>query len=445
MPKFVKPILLFLFFSFQTAFIFSQDNFFIQGNGRSHGVTFKMINDLMVIPVKVNGSELNFLVDTGVNNTIMFNLSVEDSARLKNMRKIRVRGLGEGSFVNAIRSEGNLFEIGKIVNNQHMTLLIPGKEFDLAARMGVDINGIIGGDIFRDFVIDINYSSKRIKFYNPKFYDYKKCKKCETFDLSFNRGKPYIDIKVKSEGTIVDTKLLIDTGGGKTLWLFDKSSDKIQLPQNYFDDFLGRGLSGNIFGKRSKIDEIIMGSYRFTNANVAYPDSTSVATAYRFKERNGSLGAGILKRFRLLFDYSGKKFSLKKKSSYFDAPFTYNMSGIELLHGGQMLVKSKKDLSGINFGGREDSRGIVQIIYEFVYDFKPIYQIASIRKNSPAEKVGLQPNDVILEVNSKVAYKYKLEEILYLFSRREGRQIKLLIDRDGKKLLYSFRLEDPLK
>ncbi len=424
--------------------LFSQDIFRINGNSKSYSMPFKLINDLIVVPVKVNGSELNFLLDTGVNNTIMFNLSIEDSTRLKNTRVIRIRGLGEGGYINAIQSEGNLFEIGKVINGQHMIYLIPGKEFDLAARMGVDISGIIGGDLFRDFIIDINYSGKRIRFFRPGNFDYKKCRKCESFDLSFNRGKPYVDIQVQDRGQVIDTKLLIDTGGGKTLWLFDRSSDKIKDPKNYFEDFLGRGLSGDIYGRRSKIDGIVIGSHRFKNANVAYPDSTSVASAYRFKERNGSLGAGLLKRFRLLFDYRAKKLTLRRKSSYYSDPFLYNMSGIELLHGGTMLVQDKKRTVDTGYGTQAESKPIVQILYEFVYDFKPLYRISSIRKNSPAEKTGLLPDDVILEINGKGAYQYKLEEIIHMFSKEEGKWFKLLIDRDGKKMLYSFRLENVL-
>ncbi|NNC71021.1 MAG: PDZ domain-containing protein [Flavobacteriaceae bacterium] len=406
-----------------------------------------MINNLIVIPVKVNGTELNFLLDTGVRNTIMFNLSVEDSVKLKNTRTVRIRGLGEGSYINAVQSKGNLFEIGKVINSQHMIFLIPGKEFDLSARMGVDINGIIGGDLFSDFVIDINYSTKRVKFYNPQTYAPKKCKKCEIFDLTFNRGKPYIDIKVRADTNLIDTKLLIDTGGSKYLWLFDKSSDEIELPANYFDDFLGKGLSGNIFGRRSKIDEIIIGNYRFKNANVAFPDSASIATAYRFKERNGSLGAGILKRFKLVFDYRNSKFIIKGKSTFFKEPFLYNMSGIELIHAGTMLVKDKKNPTYIGYAKNNegDSRSIVQIIYEYVYDFKPMYRISLIRKDSPAFKAGLLKNDIVLEVNGKAAYQYELQEITNIFSDREGKRIKLLIERNGKKMIYSFRLEDSLK
>ncbi|MCF6346917.1 MAG: aspartyl protease family protein [Flavobacteriaceae bacterium] len=420
---------------------YSQDIFKIIGGQESHSMRFELINNLIIIPVKVNGSELNFLLDTGVNNTIMFNLSLKDSLRLKNTEKIRLRGLGEGEYIDAIKSTNNVFRIGKIANGYHMIYLIPGKEFDLSANLGVNINGIIGGDLFHDFIVDINYTTKRLKFYKPSSYIYKRCKKCQTFDLDFYKNKPYINLIVQSKDTEKTTvKLLIDSGASDALWLFEKSNEKIKVPENHYVDYLGKGLSGNIYGKRSKINKIIIGDYIFTNANVAYPDSSSIKTVYKHKDRNGTLGSELLKRFRVVIDYPAKKITFKKKSRYFNTPFLYDMSGIELSYSGKMLVRERQ---GSLYGGtnRQGTSSAIEIVYNYVYAFKQSYQIEVIRKKSPAEKAGLLVGDVILQINGKPAFNYKLQEITHMFSAKEGKQIRLLIDRGGEVLTYSFRLK----
>ena len=84
---------LLLFLLFQTGY--AQDTFRILGNARSYAVSFKFINNLIVIPIEVNGTALNFILDTGVDNTLLFNLSVEDSLKLKDIQTICIRGLGE--------------------------------------------------------------------------------------------------------------------------------------------------------------------------------------------------------------------------------------------------------------------------------------------------------------------------------------------------------------
>ena len=51
---------------------FSQDGFQLQ-NGKSDKIHFRLINNLIVIPVSVNGVSLFFLLDTGVSKPIIFN------------------------------------------------------------------------------------------------------------------------------------------------------------------------------------------------------------------------------------------------------------------------------------------------------------------------------------------------------------------------------------
>ncbi len=419
--------------------MYAQDEFRIIGNSKHYALSFKLINNLIVLPIEVNGTTLNFLLDTGVNNSIMFNLSVEDSLKLKNTEKIRLRGLGKGEYLDAVKSNKNFFRIGKIKNGNHMVYLIPSKKFDFSSKMGITINGIIGGDLFRDFVVDINYSAKRIKFYNPKKYNYKDCKKCQSFDLHFYKNKPYLYLDVELTNTEkIDAKLLIDLGGSDALWLFDKSSEKIKIPEKSFEDYLGRGLSGDIYGKRSKIDKISLGNYIFTSANVAYPDSSSIEKVYLHKERNGTLGSEILKRFRLIIDYQGKKIVFKNPSSYFNDPFLYNMSGLEMDYNGSMIVPERK--SNI-LDGTETKSSTVQVLYSYVYALKTSYIISEVRKGSPAYRAGLKPKDIVLEINNRPSYNFKLEEIIHMFSTKEGKTIKLEVDRDGKILMFRFKLE----
>lgn len=442
MPARYRILFLMITLCFYNIKSYSQDTFRIVGGDKKESLSFKLINNLIIIPVEVNGSKLNFLLDTGVSNTIMFNLSVGDSLKLKNIQKMRLRGLGVGDHIDAIKSTDNFFRIGKIANANHMIYLIPGNEFDLSSRMGITINGILGGDLFRDFIVDINYTLKRLKFYNPSYHVYKKCNKCQFFDLEFYKNKPYIFLEVQSEsGEIIDAKLLIDLGGSDALWLFDKSSEKIKVPEKYFEDYLGKGLSGNIYGKRSKIDKISLGNYIFTSANVAYPDSSSIESAYKHKERNGTLGSEILKRFRLIFDYRNKKLVFKNPSSYFNDPFLYNMSGLELSYNGSMIVPERRN----KLLNNNEGSSTIEIVFSYVYALKPSYKVESIRKDSPAYIAGLKEGDIVLRINNSPAYDYKLEEIIHMFSTKEGKKITLLVDRDGSQLLFGFKLEKVLE
>jgi hypothetical protein len=425
--------------------VYSQGNFRIaQKDKESISMPFKLVNNLVVLNAKINGKELTFLLDTGIDKTILFNLEFSDSLKLNSVKKINLRGLGKGDPVSALVSDNNLFRIGGIVDPHHRVYIIIDNLFDLSAKMGIDIHGIMGGDLFKDFVVKINYASKRITFYNQDKYDYKNCKKCESFPLDFYKNKPYIDVFVENHlGDSFKVKLLIDSGGGDAIWLFDKTHPQIIISDKNYDDYLGKGLNGNIFGKRSKIPKLKIGNFVLENALVSYPDSISIAATQENKERNGSLGAEILKRFHVIFDYKNQRITLKKNNKYFKSPFLYNKSGIELIYGGEMLIKEKRTASNyIDADTKKMNSSLFQIIYSYGLSYKPSYQISFIRDESPAKLAGLLVGDILLEINRIPYYEKEMNEIIQILSQKENKKIKLLIDRDGKHLRYEFYLKN---
>ena len=142
------------------------------------------------------------------------------------------------------------------------------------------------------------------------------------------------------------------------------------------------------------------------NPTVSFPDSLSIVHALQFEERNGSLGASILRRFTVTFDYINSKITLKKGSS-FRVPFRYNMSGIELMYNGKLLVKEEDDTS-LTFSNNNSQETIQQnritFDYNNKYSFKSSYRIYSISVGSPAYKAGLLRNDIIIKINGKYTY-----------------------------------------
>lgn len=440
----IKKAALYVIIFFLAISSFAQGKFRIfDSNKESEKVSFSLVNNLVVVKAKVNGKELSFLLDTGIKKTMLFNVVFSDSLVLKDIERIQLNGLGEGNPIQAIRSKGNLFEMEGIVNPETPLFVIVDDLFDLSAKMGIDIHGIIGGDLFKDFIVKINYNNEKLTFYNPDTYDYKKCKGCESFPLEFYSNKPFINIDVENHlGNEFKVKLLIDSGGGDVLWLFPYSHPDIIVSDNYFNDFLGRGLNGNIFGKKSRIKKIKIGSFEFENASVSYPDSTSMIKMHTNKDRNGTLGAGILKRFIVIMDYPNQMITLKKNAKLYNDPFLYNKSGIELSFGRDMLVQEKRARM---IQSADQTNSITEVFYNYGLTYKPSYQITLIRKGSPAHYAGLREGDILLEINGKPAYSLDMSEVIHLLSQKENKKIRLLIDRKGEHLRYEFNLKSLLQ
>ena len=426
--------------------LFSQRKFNIVGEKNTETVRFKLLNNLIILPVKVNGVELSFILDSGVNKPILFNLTESDSLEVKNIEEIFLKGLGDGDPIKAFRSRGNLVSIEKAISVDQDIFIVLDQNINFSPRVGFPVHGIIGYDIFRDFIVEINYGNKALKLHNPETYKYKACDKCETLPIEVSQSKAFLTVDVEvEENKIVKAKLLIDTGSSDALWLFENEEKQLRIPDKNFEDFLGRGLSGSIFGARTRVSSLKLGQFELNDAKAAFPDSLSIVHLKNFKNRDGSIGAEVLKRFNIIFDYPQSKMTLSKNGN-FKAPFKYNMSGVEVQHNGMRLVREFEGSFGNIFKDPNDTSGAIQIFTnKFKMQLYPLFEIAEIRPKSPAELAGLRRGDILISVNKKPTYRYSLQEVTEYLNEADGELVRLVVERDGKELIFSFELKDPLK
>lgn len=422
----------------------AQDGFrLLNKSDRKESVKFKLVNNLIIVPVEINGKELSFILDTGVNKTIIFNLSENDSIGLLNTEKILLRGLGGGDAVEAILSKNNNLKIKNLIGYNESVYVILKDFFDLSSKMGTTIHGIIGYNLLRNFVVKINYRTKRIHFYNPKKYQIKKCRRCEILPIQFHRKKPYIDVNIQLDtvgNKLTKVKMLIDSGGSDAIWLFENSKKNIQTPKLFFNDILGEGLSGSIYGNRSRIPKLKIGNFEIEEPTVSFLDSSSTRNARNFKQRNGSIGGNVLKRFKVWLDYRNHKIMLKKNASFKDG-FNYNMTGLDVVYNGKQLVRETTTNKLLDSYNRDvNKNNTISFVTNFSYKFKPSYKIKTVIPNSPADKAGLKAGDIILKINSKSAYSFTLSEIFYKFQERNNKKISITIERNQLVKTYKFRL-----
>lgn len=434
-------ILLFIFWFINTE---AQEGFrFLNQKKKKVSVKFKLINNLIVIPLNINDKKVSFILDSGVTKTILFNITKNDSLGLNNLEKIKLQGLGKGDAVEALMSKNNKISVNNIQSNDESVYVILRDYFDLSGKMGITIHGILGYDLLKNFIVKINYKTKYIHFYNPKKAKLKTCRNCEVFPLTFHRKKPYIntDIKLDTIGNkFTNVKLLIDTGGSDALWLFENSKYNIQTPNRFFTDILGEGLSGTIYGKRSRISAVQLGNYIVKEPTVSFLDSVSTKNARSVKDRNGSIGAGILKRFIIWFDYANQKLMLKKNGSLTNG-FDYNMSGLDVIYSGKQLVKERQTIVSNPISKGSENSKTINFISSFSYKFKPSFKIRNVVKGSPSHVAGLQKGDIILKLNNANAADLTLESINQKFQERDNKRIRITVLRNEQKMKFEFFLE----
>lgn len=390
---------------------------FKKSKTRKIDLKFDMIHNLIIIPAFINGSDtLKFILDTGVSHTMITSLDGTEDISFNYAREIELFGLGSGRKVQAFHSFGNVIELPGIIGFNHNVIILK-EEFDhLSQGLGTQIHGLIGYDVFESFIVEINYTSKKLTLYDRKYFNSKKrkkvLKKSEIIKMEINKRKPYINATLFNEyNQESEVNLLVDTGASHAISLFKSINNNLQIPENSLYTFIGIGLSGEIYGHIGRIKKVGIGNFKFKNSIITYPDESSVQLTDYKSNRRGSLGADILNRFTVIFDYRKKEMILKPNSNYKNE-FRYNLSGIDITTP--------------------------------IPDF-PIFQIVKIRKGSPAWIAGLEEGDQIVTINGIETSEYSLSNIIQMLQSKAGRKLNVGILRENQLFSAKFTLEDPIK
>ena len=422
----------------------AQESFHFESSKRRVKLPFKLVNNLIILPIEVNGISLNFLVDTGIEETILFSLDEKKEIPLYNIEKIKLKGLGSQEPVEGLKAFRNTLAVDGLEFTNQEIVIILDQGFNFSSALGIEVNGIIGHHFFSQGVVKIDYNRKNIIIYNPKKYKEKKVlSKYEAFDLKLIDAKPYVTMQVQIKDKTFDAKCLIDSGNSDALWLFRGKSDDVIVPNQHINDYLGRSFSGDVFGEKAKIKSLSLSNYIFQDVITSFPETQSFANLKMVERRFGSIGGEFLRRFNVIFDYPNQKMYLQK-SKYYKEKFTYNTTGITVHHAGLQWYQEELRMDGLVMS--QEVTQTKSFITDLKYNFKliPIYEILNIRKNSTAEKVGLKIGDEILEINGNSTYQMSLEKINQFLKGDNQDEVTIVISRGGNQLAFNFKIIDLL-
>ena len=437
--KFLMVLFLFAF-----SLITAQKGFEIS-DPKKTVIPFQLINNLIFVPLNINGVDLTFLLDSGVNETILFSLDNKE-VNFNDIEKIKFSGLGESKDIEGLRSDNNIVNIGKDFKDfNHTIFIILDESINFSSHVGIPVNGIIGYQFFKNHAVQIDYTSKKITVFNKEETFRKRSKKFTEFPISIEGNKPYLMAGVEMTSQKVDSKLLVDLGNSDAIWLFPKLIEDFVYNRPNIDDYLGQGFNGDIFGKRSRIHRLYIGDYVFEKPLTAMPDEYSIQNLKLVPNRKGSIGSDILRRFTVIFNYPGKTMYFRKNTNYKD-PFLFNKSGLDIQHDGLtwesnvVRVETKKS----NQNPEEIKVYDAKEAFQYSFVLKPKYSIAGCRPDSPCFTAGLRKNDKIISINRKKAGNYTLQSINNLLRSDDGTKVNFEVERDSHILKFQVILKDPI-
>ncbi len=361
--------------------------FEFSGRRKRENISFKMIKNLMIIPLTINGKgPFNFVLDTGVGLILISDPKLIDSVSIKNLRSINIVGLGEGETLSAFVTPSINLGFGS-TNATNISAAILKKDiFELSSYVGMPVHGLIGYEFFNSFVVRINFITNILTIYSPETAYIPR--KGVRIPISLEERKPYIfaDIELQN-GEKIEAKFIIDTGAGHPVSLETNGGVPFELPEVRIKGNLGIGLTGPINGYIGRIKSLKLGKYTLNNVIAAFPNYEDVAARVFSINRNGNMGIAVLKRFNVVFDYNRLAMYVKPGSALKE-PFEHDMAGMELSSAGKQFERML---------------------------------ITRVEPNSAAADAGLIGGDEILAINFKPVSEMSLTEIDNMFRSRSER------------------------
>ncbi|CCH56288.1 PDZ/DHR/GLGF domain protein [Fibrisoma limi BUZ 3] len=385
--------------------------FFIANNRTWTRIPFQLHSNLIIVPVRVNDSDtLQFILDTGVSSTIITDPAAFKKQSLKTARKVKLTGAGEGGNLTASVAIDNRLSVGGLRASHHNIVILDEDILKLSEYVGVPVHGIFGYEIFSNFVVTIDFQHRELTLMQPKKYKYRK-RKGDRYPITIQDTKAYTDaISIFDGEKSLPLRVVLDTGAGHAL-LLDRSRNpaSLPLPEKVVRAQLGRGLNGVINGSLGRIQKVRFGRYELDNILASFPDSTSFGMKLvNAPERQGNVGCELLRRFRVTFNYNDQYVVLKPVKRLLRESFEHDMSGLELRARGDRFRN---------------------------------YYIEKIIDNSPADLAGLKEGDELLFVNNTSTSELTISDIYKLLQKGEGKEVAMLVRRDGKIFITHFALK----
>jgi hypothetical protein len=285
----------------------------------------QLVNNLAFVSVRAGTSDpLSFILDAGASATVM-NRTVAERLGLDLQPSEDART--GGGPVQTASATGIALSVGN-VSLPDITIVAIDLS-GLHAGLGRPVDGILGHDIFRHYVVEIDYAANRVRLHDPT--DYRYAGSGDILPIFIEDQIPFAEVQVlRANGDAIDAKVEFDTGqtGAMTLVKPYVETNQLVAPQQAALRIrTGALLSGGVTAEVARLTGIRLGRFLVTNPIVSVtPDAEGAGVS---GGTVGLLGGEVLRRFTVTVDYSRFRIILDPNGQL-GTPMEFDMSGMSL-------------------------------------------------------------------------------------------------------------------
>ncbi len=337
---------------------------------------------------------LNFVFDTG-SGGISLDSTTADYLKLSSVKSDKtIRGIAGIKTVDF-----TMDHVLKLPGLQTSHLDFHINDYDLLTSVyGVRIDGIIGYSFLRRYIVRLDYDNLNIEVYSPGTYKYPR----GGYLLRPNFSTLPLQAATIDDDRAITSRFIFDTGAGLSFVLSkDFVDDSVVFKKNRkFYPTQAEGLGGKRQMTVCVAKEVKIGPYKFKRVPVHIFEDDYNVTSYPLL--GGLIGNDILRRFNVILNYPEQSIYIKP-NSHFNESFDYSYTGL-----GIYLIN-----------------GEIRVI--------------DVMPNSPGDKAGFVPGDVIFSVETNASK--NIQAYKNLFQNSIGK-MRVVVFRDQKPLVLTIDVKD---
>ena len=360
-------------------------------------IPFELNGNVLFLPVRVNGSApLSFALDTGAHGSLV-NSPVAEALRLPKGRASTSHGAGGPA--ESTRIPGVTLDVGgaRLPEQTVAATLLRSLENNTGRAM----DGILGSNLFRRYVVEVDYETKLLTLYEPAQFE--SGGRGAGLPLHFEDEHPYVRASVTLPGRApLEGDFVIDLGSNLPLILLpsfiEEKKLRGSLPPTL--EVFGRGVGGEVGLPMGRASRLELGGHSLDAPVTAFPRSGTFGRT----GKAGNIGSAVMRRFRVTFDYSRRRMFLEPNARLAE-PFEFDMSGLQLV---------------------TESPGF------------DVVRVNRVIPGSPAAEAGIRPADEILSIGGTPSTSIRLAELRELL-RKPDRQYAVQLKRGSETISVELK------
>ena len=273
---------------------------------------------------------------------------------------------------------------------------------DFGAQVGRVYEGTLGNDLFSSAVIEINYARQTVRLYDPVSYQY--AGRGKSVPLLFIAGLPVVHARISVGGMkTIEGDFVVNTALNASLLIEPAFADSHKLRPHKTIPSTEFLVGSSDPAELARVSAFDLGPFTVAQSIGVFPHQSSLAD--RNRRLAGEIGARLLRRFIVTFDYPHQQMILDGGSNFRADEFE-DMSGLAILARGPGLKR---------------------------------FEVTEVWPHTPGADAGIRKGDIIEGIDEEAAADLSLAEIHALFRQPTGRY-NVLVRRGTQTLTVVLRM-----